>query len=95
MVPRTERTVVTFSQLRQAILQARERGYALDDEENEEGARCVAAPIFNHQGYAIASISLSAPASRMSDRMVTKAAAAVMQTASAISSHLGYVPKSE
>jgi IclR family KDG regulon transcriptional repressor len=90
LTPRTDRTVISHTSLRQAIELARERGYALDDEENEEGARCIAAPIFNLQNQAIAAISLSAPASRMSDRLMMKAAGAVKHTAGLISKQLGH-----
>jgi IclR family transcriptional regulator, KDG regulon repressor len=90
LTPRTERTVVSRGRVQQALAQARERGYAFDDEENEEGARCIAAPIFNHQGQAVAAVSLAAPASRMTDRLLPKAAAAVTQTAGEISKRLGY-----
>ena len=90
MLPRTRRTVVSHTKLQQALAQARERGFALDDEENEEGARCIAAPIFNHQGHVAAAVSLAAPASRMSDRLLPKVAAAVIQTAGEISRRLGH-----
>ena len=88
LAPRTARTLTSPAMLRQALQQARERGFALDDEENEEGARCIAAPVFNHQGQVTAAVSLSAPISRMSDRLLTRAAAAVIQTAAAISERL-------
>lgn len=88
--PRTTRTVTALAGLRQALAQARERGYALDDEENEEGARCIAAPIFNHQGQVAAAVSLSAPASRLTDRLLPKVVAAVSRTAADISQRLGH-----
>jgi IclR family acetate operon transcriptional repressor len=90
LAPRTDHTTTGLGRLRQQLMQTRERGFALDDEENEEGARCIAAPIFNHQRQATAAVSLSAPASRMTDRLLPKAAAAAVQTANAISERLGY-----
>ena len=90
LAPRTERTVTSLVELNQSIAQARERGFALDDEENEEGARCIAAPLFNHMNQVIASVSLSAPASRMTDRLLPKVAASVIQTAATISQRLGH-----
>jgi IclR family acetate operon transcriptional repressor len=88
--PRTEQTVTSLGRLHQSLAQARERGFALDDEENEEGARCVAAPVFNHLNQAVAAVSLSAPASRLTDRLLPKVAAAVIQTAGAISQRIGH-----
>jgi IclR family acetate operon transcriptional repressor len=90
LAPRTDHTTTALGRLRQQLMQTRERGFALDDEENEEGARCIAAPIFNHQRQAAAAVSLSAPASRLTDRLLPKAAAAAVQTANAISERLGY-----
>jgi DNA-binding IclR family transcriptional regulator len=88
--PRTDHTTTALGKLRQQLMQTRDRGFALDDEENEEGARCIAAPIFNQQRQATAAVSLSAPASRLTDRLLPKAAAAAVQTANSISERLGY-----
>jgi len=90
LAPRTERTVTALDKLRQSLVRVRDCGYAFDDEENEEGARCIAAPIVNHSGQVLAAISLSAPASRMSDRLVSKVAAATKETAAIISQRLGH-----
>ena len=46
-------------------MQARQRGYAMDDEEGELGARCVAAPITDWNGEVIAALSITGPISRM------------------------------
>lgn len=43
----------------------RRRGYAIDDEEIEEGVRCIGAPILNAEGQPVAAISLSGPTFRM------------------------------
>ena len=74
----------------QDLVRVRESGFAFDDEENEEGARCIAAPIVSHAGQVLAAVSLSAPASRMPDRQVAKVAAAVKETAAAISQRVGH-----
>jgi DNA-binding IclR family transcriptional regulator len=52
----------------------RQQGYAIDDEETEEGLRCVAAPIF-YNGNVIAALAISGPATRLTrkkDRAVSK-----------------------
>ncbi len=88
LAPRTGHTVMSTAKLRQTLLDVRERGFAFDDEENEEGARCIAAPIVNHLGQPVAAVSLSAPASRMPDRLLAKASVAVKETAANISQRL-------
>ncbi len=61
----TETTITDEEELFDALDQVRERKYAYDDEERVKGMRCVAAPITNDDGRAIAAISVSGPKSRM------------------------------
>ena len=89
-----QRTVFTLhkrSSVLQALATARQLGYALDDQENEDGARCVGAPIFEYPGRVTAAISVSAPASRLGREQVAEVAAAVRDAAATISRQLGYV----
>ncbi len=72
----------------------RECGYALDDEENEIGGRCVAVPVFDHTGNPVASVSVSAPTARLPLEEVPQVGARVRETAKAISRGLGYLPRS-
>ena len=65
----------------------RKRGFAVDHGENEEGARCVGAPIFDGEGV-VAAISLSAPESRLNDSYEQEVAAAVKRIAAEISERL-------
>lgn len=51
-----------------SISLANERGYAVEHEENEVGITCVSVPIL-FSGRAVASISISGPSSRMSNRL--------------------------
>lgn len=59
---RTDHTIVSWSQLREELQRVRDEGYAVDDEENEWGGRCVAVALPSPPG---AAISLSAPSNRM------------------------------
>jgi IclR family KDG regulon transcriptional repressor len=74
--------------------QARERGFAIDDEENELGGRCIAVPIFDHRGNPVAAVSISAPSARLPLTEVPQAGAMVRETAKSISRSLGYLPRS-
>lgn len=88
--PRTLRTLTSLVALQQELHRTRERGFAVDDEENEEGARCIGAPIFDRDGRLAGAVSLSAPISRLNERQVPKVGAAVVQAANDISARLGY-----
>jgi DNA-binding IclR family transcriptional regulator len=60
-------------------------GYALDDEEVEMGARCVAAPIFDSKGRPWAAISVSGPISHVRLQDVEQIAKAISEVCQKIS----------
>ena len=70
----------------------RAQGFAIDDGEDEEGIRCVGAPIFDHTGRVAAAISVSGPAFRLADARLQELANFVMEAGEAISKKLGYAP---
>lgn len=79
---------------KQALLKELERirgqGYALDNEECELGARCVAAPIRDYTGRIVAGISVSGPLTRLSMNDIQKITPLVMEAAENISRLLAY-----
>jgi len=62
----TPNTVTSLPELKADLANISERGYALDLEEHFLGTNCIAAPIVDHAGQAIAGISITAPAFRVS-----------------------------
>jgi IclR family acetate operon transcriptional repressor len=73
LVRRTPRTIVDVGAFVQELAATRERGYAIDDEENEVGSRCVAAAIARGGGVPLAAaLSVSGPAMRMPDELVAR-----------------------
>ncbi len=88
LVALTEHTVTDPAELARRIEQAADNGYAVDDEENEIGMRCVAAPIVNADGWPVAAISISAPASRMNPAAIERIGGQLVATTTRISSHL-------
>ena len=64
----------------------------VNNEENEDGIRCVAAPIRNYRGEVIAGISISGPAVRITkERINRQLKSQVMEAAAKITKKLGYV----
>ena len=61
----TNKTITTIEALRNELEKVKKQGFAIDDEECELGARCVAAPIRDFSGKVIACISVSGPTSRI------------------------------
>ena len=91
---RTENTLSDPAQLKEHLSLVRKQGYAIDDEENERGIRCVAAPVYNEAGRVIAAISISGPAFRLTKKMIQeKLKKEVMETAFKISQRLGFQGK--
>jgi IclR family transcriptional regulator, pca regulon regulatory protein len=62
----TDRTVTDPERLREIIGEVRKQGYAIVDQELEEGLRAIAAPIHGAGGAVTAAINVSAHASRVS-----------------------------
>jgi IclR family KDG regulon transcriptional repressor len=90
---RTGSTITELSQLKEHLKLVRKQGYAVDDEENERGIRCVGSPVFNEVGKAVAAISVSGPAFRVTRKTVQESLKKeVMETALRISQRLGFRP---
>ncbi len=63
----TTDTITNREDLKQELKRVKRDGYALDWGELEEHIRCVAVPVFNHENRAVAAISVSGVAARMSN----------------------------
>lgn len=87
---RTAQTITTADRLKEDLEQIRARGYSLDDVENEEGIRCVGAPIFGHDGLPIAAISLAGPANRITIDSISHLGPMVAEAALDVSYRLGF-----
>jgi IclR family acetate operon transcriptional repressor len=61
----TPRTLTALPALEADLAQVRRQGYAIDDEEHELGVACVATPVLDTAGQALAAISVTGPAPRM------------------------------
>ncbi len=86
----TENTITTRMALEHELEQVRRQGYAFDNEECEQGARCVAAPIRDYTKRVVAGISVSGPVTRMTDECIQKNLPALLDAARQVSSRLGW-----
>lgn len=68
---------------------AKARGYAYDGEERNIGMRCIAAPVFNVFGEAVAGISVSGPTARITDDRIASLADDVMDAAARLTRAIG------
>ncbi|EJN60806.1 IclR family transcriptional regulator [Halogranum rubrum] len=68
---RTKQTITDRDELYETLADIRERGYALNDEEEVERMRAVGAPIRNKEGTVLGAVSVSGPVSRMKDEQFT------------------------
>lgn len=86
----TQNTVTTRQGLVEELERVRRRGYALDNEEYEPGARCVAAPILDYTGRVVAGISVSGPVTRMTDEHIYEKLPYLLDAAQQISLRMGH-----
>ncbi len=89
LLRRTPNTITDAESLRAHLSEARARGYAIDDCENEDGIRCVGAPVFDHAEAVVAAISTAGPAGRMTLERTEVLGPVVKEAAMQISRRMG------
>lgn len=86
MMRYNENTIASMKKLRMACDSVLQLGYAIDDEEEEIGIRCIGAPVLNNMGEVVAAISISGTKNQIPD--ISIKALMVKETARALSSQL-------
>jgi IclR family KDG regulon transcriptional repressor len=86
----TPSTITDPARFREELDLIRQGGYAFDREEFERGLVCVAAPVRNHHGQVIASVSISAPTIRIDEDRLLGLIKPMLDTALSISRNLGF-----
>ncbi|GIH21394.1 IclR family transcriptional regulator [Rugosimonospora africana] len=89
LVARTPYTITDPDRLRAELARIRERGFAVDDRENEPEVRCVAAPIFDHTDTVAGALSVSGLSFRLTAARVRELGPLVAQAARRISAEMG------
>lgn len=88
----TPNTITDPDEYREHLARVRRLGYALDDEEHRLGVRCVAAPVRDYSGQAVAAISITGPAFRLSRERIAELIEPVKAAAAELSERLGLPP---
>lgn len=90
MEARTRNTITNVLAFKRELDRIRERGYAIDEEEIEEGIRCIAAPILNASDRALAAMSVSGPSSRITPDRYQLIGKTMIKAAQELSVRLGH-----
>jgi DNA-binding IclR family transcriptional regulator len=85
---RTPKTINTMSRLLLELEHVKQSGYAMDDEENSLGARCVGAPVFDSNGVVAAALGVSGTLTQMDEANLSRIVEALKDTARRISRQL-------
>ncbi|MBI2822797.1 MAG: IclR family transcriptional regulator [Acidobacteria bacterium] len=91
---RTPKTLTVQQRFVQELERVRSHGYAVDDEENSIGVRCVAAPLFDDQGRVLASVGVTGTTSQLHKADLPQVAELVKDAARKISQRFASHPVS-
>ena len=86
----TEHTITDRTEFLKSLADTREKGYAVDIEENQVGISCIAAPIWDNNHRVVAACSVSGPSVRMTAQRMEELYPLVTQTGLQVSKRLGY-----
>jgi DNA-binding IclR family transcriptional regulator len=89
---RTPSTLTSAAAVRKDLQLIRERGWSLDDVENEPEIRCVGAAVFDRSGAVVAACSLSGPDQRITPARARELGPRIRAAADAIGRRLGAAP---
>src|SRR6266849_2484262 len=88
----TRLTIRKISGLERELAEVRKNGYAIDDQEFEEGLKCIGAPVRDRTGSVVAAVSVAGPAMRLKLERMPRLTEAVVEAAARLSLALGYRP---
>ncbi|UQZ82932.1 Transcriptional regulator KdgR [Paenibacillus konkukensis] len=86
----TPRTITDEASFVEELERVRSQGYALDNQENEPGVRCLAVPVYDHHGQAAAAVSISTLVSSVDDRELESLIPVLKRAGEDISKQLGH-----
>jgi len=87
----TQHTLTSRDTLMRDLRETQQRGYSYDAEEKNLGMRCIAAPVFDVYGEAVAGLSISGPTARVTDTVIETFGGLVRKEADELTRALGGV----
>ena len=85
----TRNTITDVAALEVELERIRIQGYAIDDEEYDEGLRCIGAGVRDHSGHVVSALGIGGPVTRITPARVEELAQLVMAAANGLSRRLG------
>ncbi len=93
LIRHNDNTIMSLKKLKEDLQRVRARGYAVDDEEEEIGMRCVGCPVLDANGKTIAAISVTGTTDRITMENLPGLSVALRATASALGEALKTSPE--
>jgi DNA-binding IclR family transcriptional regulator len=93
--PVTQNTITDAKKFQEHLAKVRQIGYAVDDEENEVGIRCIGSPIYDHAGRLSGALSISGWTITMTRERVPQLAPELLLTCRHISNALGFIGETQ
>lgn len=92
MQAHTPKTITSLDALEAELRRVRNAGYAIDDEEQHEGLRCIAMPVFGDTGQVLASMCVLGPRQRMTHQKLLAVRGPLQTFSHQLSERLGHPP---
>ena len=89
----TNKTLTTPAKFLKEIEKVRTFGFAIDNEENSDGVRCVSAPVFDAQGRIVAALGTSSTIMQLNESNLSQTVELIRDCAAKVSEKLGYQSK--
>ena len=91
----TEKTITAISELRRQLDDIREKGFVVSMGERFRGVVSVGAPIFNHDGRAVACLCITVPSNRSNRKRISECISTAINGGRQISQKLGFEQQQE
>ncbi len=90
MEQKTRRSITEPEKFLRETARVRKYGFAVDDEENAEGVRCIAAPIYDARGSVVAALGTSSIIQHIDEPNLPKIVGLLTEAAAKVSREIGY-----